>query len=624
MDPRFLKYYNQELKHIRESADAFARAYPKVAGRLGLETLEVGDPYVERLIESFAFLTARIQLKLDSRFPDFTQHLMQMIYPDYLAQTPSMLIAEIHPNFKDQALKDGYLVPRHTVLRGRVGPNDRTACEFRTAQDTVLWPVEISAVTYLASDSQLASDGWDCGNQHPKAGLKLTLQAKGGLRFNAIRLDQLQLFFAGPEDLPVRMLEHIHVDGIGFGVRSASGRESARYSLVPGALQASGFDDSQALLPVASRQFRGYRLLQEYFAFPARFRFLTLCGLQQYLRNLDTDQIELLIPLRKNRLELRGLINTEHFRLHSVPAINLIEKHADRITLQSGKHEYAVVVDKTRALDFEVYSIAEVSGYGSGNQVVRKFLPYYGHEDVSNKHEKAAFYVQSREPRLLSGKQKSTGTRTSYIGSETLVSVVGQEVFDDSYDVRQLGIKVLCTNRDLPLMLPIGRGTTDFEPTIGGPIDSIRCIAGPTRPHGLAVADESVWRLLSFLALNMESLLHDDGNAVELRELCRLFSRHSDDAMRSQVEAIRLLQAKPCVRQLPQDGHLIFGRGTGLELTVDETGFEGQGVFLLGQVLDHFFGRYASINSFTEFSLRSEQRGLIHRWPSRIGAKPLL
>ena len=66
MDPRLLRYYNRELQHLNEMGAEFAKEFPKIAGRLGMESLPVADPYVERLIEGFAFLAARVQLKIDS------------------------------------------------------------------------------------------------------------------------------------------------------------------------------------------------------------------------------------------------------------------------------------------------------------------------------------------------------------------------------------------------------------------------------------------------------------------------------------------------------------------------------------------------------------------------------
>ena len=94
MDPRMLRYYSQELQYMREMGAEFAGQFPKIAARLGLDATEVADPYVERLLEGFSFLAARVRLKLDAEFPRFSQHLLEMAYPHYLAPTPAMAIAQ--------------------------------------------------------------------------------------------------------------------------------------------------------------------------------------------------------------------------------------------------------------------------------------------------------------------------------------------------------------------------------------------------------------------------------------------------------------------------------------------------------------------------------------------------
>ena len=144
MDTRLLRHYENELSYLREMGAEFAEAYPKVAARLGMDGVEVLDPYVERLLEGVAFLSARVQLELELQYPAFTSHLLEVIYPHYLAPTPSMLVAVLEPDMDDPALADGYTLPRHTVLRSILPEGQQTACQFRTADDLTLWPVEIA------------------------------------------------------------------------------------------------------------------------------------------------------------------------------------------------------------------------------------------------------------------------------------------------------------------------------------------------------------------------------------------------------------------------------------------------------------------------------------------------
>ena len=143
MDPHLLDYYNRELVYMREMAGEFAASHPKVARRLGMHGIEVDDPYVERLIESFSFLSARMQIKLDAEFPRFTQRLLEVLYPNYLSPTPSMAVAQLHPGMTAGDFRRGVVVPRGTAFHSRVPPGEVTPCEFRSSQDVALWPVEL-------------------------------------------------------------------------------------------------------------------------------------------------------------------------------------------------------------------------------------------------------------------------------------------------------------------------------------------------------------------------------------------------------------------------------------------------------------------------------------------------
>ncbi len=152
MDRRLLRYYNRELQHLRETAGEFAQEFPKIAGRLGLDTTECADPYVERLLEGFAFLSARVQLKLDAEFPRFTQSLLETVYPHYLAPTPSMAVAQFRPDLAEGALAEGFVLPRGRSLRSIIGKGDQTACEYRTAHDVTLFPLEVIEARYATRD----------------------------------------------------------------------------------------------------------------------------------------------------------------------------------------------------------------------------------------------------------------------------------------------------------------------------------------------------------------------------------------------------------------------------------------------------------------------------------------
>src|SRR3954468_16768227 len=216
MDPRLLHYYNRELQHLREMGGEFAKEFPKIAGRLGLEAFECADPYVERLLEGFAFLAARVQLKMDAEFPRFTQHLMELVYPHYLAPTPSMAVVQLQPSLNEGALGSGFRVPSGSVLRSLLGRGEQTACEYRTAHDVTLWPIEISKAEYTGYVGDLGELRL---RGRPRAALRLTLRATAGLKMSELSLDDLTLFLRGSDELPARLYEQLFGHCLGVIVR---------------------------------------------------------------------------------------------------------------------------------------------------------------------------------------------------------------------------------------------------------------------------------------------------------------------------------------------------------------------------------------------------------------------
>ncbi|WP_186102073.1 type VI secretion system baseplate subunit TssF [Burkholderia gladioli] len=629
MDPRLLRYYNRELQHVREMGAEFASAYPKIAGRLGMEGFECADPYVERLLEGFAFLAARVQLKLDAQYPVFTQHLLEMVYPHYLSPIPSMAVVQLHPDTAEDLPPAGHAVARHTVLRSLTGFGERTACEYRTAHEVRLWPLELAEARYFDTPAALAAAGLvPPPGRAARAGLRLRFRTLAGAEAKMLALDTLPVYLAGADELPALLYEQLLANGLGYTVRTASASEGEFVELhrERAALRASGFDEEQAMLPYGSRSFSGYRLLQEYFACPERFRFVEFTGLRALLARARGKEFEIVVWLDRSVARLHNAIDAGNFRLFCTPAANLFERRADRIHLQGGRTEYHILGDRTRPMDFEVHSVLEVQGYGDRQEPEQRFLPFYDSNSRNWHGGQAAFYTLRREPRLLSTRQKQNGARSSYVGSETFIALVDGKDAPYATSLRQLGLRLLCTNRDLPLHMPVGKSYTDFTLDTDAPVASIRCVAGPTRPRAPVATGETAWRLISHLQLNYLSLLEDEGEqgAASLREMLGLYHDEFDAAARRQVEGIRQASARPVTRRVPVPGPITYGRGLEITLTCADAAFEGSSAFLLGSVLQHFLARYVSLNAFTETVLRTQERNEVARWPATPGKRPIL
>lgn len=626
MNPRLLRYYKQELEFIREMGAEFAAEYPKIAGRLGLSGLEVADPYVERLLEGFAFLTARVQLKLDAEFPTFTNHLLDCLFPDYLAPTPSMAVVQLQPAPTDPALLAGVRIPRGSKLQSLLGKGDQSTCEYRTAHEVTLWPLTIAEAQYVGSARDLAAFGLpDVANV--RAAVRVRLQTTGKATFGQLPLRSLPLFLQGPEDLPMRVHEQLLANTLAVIVRPAVKAPPWQQRLADDCVRPVGFRDDEALLPGSLRAFQGHRLLQEYFAFPERFRAIELAGLEAAVgKAKDCRELDVFFLLDRAAVQLENKIDATRFALFTTPAVNLFEKRCDRIHLDVARTEYQVIPDRSRPLDFEVHTVLAVVGQGSEDHKDQVFRPLYGTDDYVLPGIDDRYYTIDRRQRVLAKAQQDSGSRSSYVGSETFLTITdaARPPFDP--ELAQLEVRALCSNRDLPLLMPLGTTQTDFTLAATAPVQTIRCIAGPTRPRPSLAHGDTSWRLIDHLSLNFVTLLDQDERqaGLALRELLALHGDTTDPHVQKLVQGVRSARSELVVRHLPTPGPLAFGRGMRIRLECDESQFEGSGVYLLGCVLERLFARLVSLNSFTETVLATVERGEIAKWPPRIGNRQLL
>ncbi len=460
MDPRLLRYYNQELQHLHEMGAEFAQQFPKIASRLGMDGIEVADPYVERLMEGAGFMAARVQLKLDAEFPRFTQRLLEIIYPNYLSPTPAMLIAQLQPQLTETNLAKGFTIPRGSSMRSQLSKGDVSPCEFRTAQGVTLWPIELIEAKYFSFATDLPLTNLPIA-QKIKGGVRLRFKATAGLTFNQISLEQLQLYFSGNEEIAHKLHELCFGKLLGALVAPTDTPLSWYEFLESENIQPVGYQDDEALLPVSLRTFQGYRLIEEYFSFPQRFLFMDIKGLDSAVRKNTSDEMEIVLLFEHGDTVLESMVDKSNFSLFCAPAINLFPKRADRIHLSDNVNEFHVVPDRARPMDFEVYDVNSVVGYGVGSDSEQPFLPFYASSHTEDREHNAYFTLQ-RQPRLLSAAQKKNGLRSSYIGSEVYISLVDPEEAPYSADLRQLAITTLCTNRDLPIQMSLGTEKSDF------------------------------------------------------------------------------------------------------------------------------------------------------------------
>ena len=620
MDTRLLKHYEGELAFMRDMGAEFAQAFPKIAARLGMDGVEVVDPYVERLLEGVAFLSARVQLELELQYPNLTSHLLEIVYPHYLAPIPSMMVAALEPDMQNAALAAGYTLPRHSQLRSVLGDDDTTACIFRTAADVTLWPIRITEAEYIDGRGELVAAGVS-RDIDARAAIRLRLTRDSGLPINELELDRLVLFLNAQEGKNWELHELLSTQVTALAGRSTDRRADWVMQLPQGRVMPRGFDPEEALLPTPQRSFDGYRLLQEYFAMPERFHFVELRGLSMALARAAGDDVDIYILLREGDPNVASGVTPEAFTLNAVPAINLFQKRCDRVHVSASDVDQHVVADRTAPLDFEIYALDSVVGISGEGEKDVLFRPFYSADDLTAAGEThAAYYTQSRKMRQRAERERLKGVRTSYLGSELYLSLVDATQAPYGAQLHQLAINAMVTNRDLPLLLPTGAKDVFYLPE-GGPVAHITTPVSPTRPRPSMAQGDTAWRLISHLSLNYLSIADADADdsAAALRELIGIYAPEGNRVLEKQLEGLTGVSTRPIVRRMADEVLSTAVRGLEISVRFDESFFEGTSVYLMGAVLERFFRKYVSINSFTETVLVTQQRGEITRWRPDTG-----
>jgi type VI secretion system protein ImpG len=618
VDPRLLRAYNDELIYLRETAREFGEEYESVAGRLGLGTPTEVDPYVERLLEGVAFLAARVNLKLQDQFPEFTQHLLQAIQPHYLAPTPSMCVVAFEPQAADQSLVTGFDLPRGAELTSVAKDQGGAVVTFRTGHAVTLWPLQITEAEYLATRAAVAPFAAAAGVR-AEAGLRLRFAGAGGVPLPKIAPEELPIYLAGAETIPGELYRQIVGETQAVIARSsASGAGQGGWFRLPLAEQV-GFEDDHALLPTEQRSFRGYRLLSEYFACPERFQFVKLRGLAEAFA-ASPESCDVVLLFSRNASALAKAISPQNFRLFATPAINLFEKQLGRVQVRPYEHEYQVMPDRTRPLDFEVYRVLDVTAYGAQNGEPRPVAPLYAFGALLYDRREALFYVTRLRRRRLSTKEQRLRRRTDYLGTETWMSLTAPGDPATLERITELAVRALVTNRELPELLRFG-GATDFNVS-AGPVRAVTVLRAPTRPQPPMGLGDSAWRIISHLTPNYASLAStDDDDASILRDHLALYGRIDDAATRRQVDGLLAVRSEPVTRRVPGHDRLAFARGMRIRLKLDDVSYENARLFLFSAVLERFLAEFATINSFTECVFDSVQEGTFVQWPPRVGRR---
>jgi type VI secretion system protein ImpG len=624
MRDELLGYYERELAFLRQMGAEFAQKYPKIAGRLQLEADKCEDPHVERMIESFAFLAGRIRLKVDDEFPEITESLLNVLYPHYLSPVPSMSIAQFSLDTQQGKLTTGYKIERGAVLYSQ--PIQGTPCRFRTSYPVTVWPIEVTSAALESLDPVDTKGRWK------EAVIRISLRCTNDTKLSELKLgadeqlrpiDGLRFYINGDPHLVYPIYEMLFNNTTRVELRApiVGTGNSRRLSpptviLPPSSLKAVGFESDEGMLPYTARSFLGYRLLTEYFAFPEKFLFFEVTGLDQAARAGVGERFEVVIHVR-DVSPPHAAVSAGTFQLGCSPIVNLFNKIAEPIQLTQKQNEYHVIPDVHRQMATEVYSIDSVITADPYLQEARHFRPFYSFRHPYDEDYDRTFWYATRR----------ASNRPDDPGTEVYVSLVDLGFNPHLPAVETITLHTTCTNRDLPGRLPFGGREGDFEVETGAPLSHVRCLKKPTDTVRPPLRRAAQWRLISHLSLNHLSLVEGgiEDASEALREILLLYDFMDTAATRKQIAGVRSVSSRRVVRQTGSRIGSGFLRGLQTTIEFDEDQYVGSGVFLFATVLERFLALYSSINSFSQLAAKTKQReGYLKTWPPRSGEQILL
>ncbi len=607
-----LPYYEKELAFLRRHAREFAERYPKIAARLLLSGEACEDPHVERLLQSFALLSARISKKLDDDFPEITESLLEVLYPHYLRPFPSCSIARFDGGGAEAQLSAPVTIARGTPLNTR--PSKGAPCQFRTAYDVMLSPLALTEARL--GDATEALRGLRSATEASQL-LSLTFETRSPqLTLDRLALDRLRIFLDGDSSLISQIREALFQRGCGAAVEFDPYQPWLAFDET--LVESVGFAEVDGLLDYDARSHLAYRLLTEYFAFPEKFNFIDL----RYAilrKRLPTGcrRFHLKLLLRAPRrgpdeARLLERLSSANFLLGCTPVVNLFRQPAEPIRLTRTKTSYTVVPDARRAYAYELYrinSVCKVEKTTQGEQVL-EYRPFYSLRHSESFDDKGRFWHLQR---LDDVAQLSPGF-------EYELSIVDFDFSPLDDKTETLSIDLTCTNRDLPSHLPYGLAGGDLFIEGGAVAREIKLLRRPTTTWRFERGGGARWRLISHLSLNNLSLT--DANGQALRETLMLYDLPRHLANCRQIEGVTGIAHRPATAMMQGNPFPVFVRGLEIELTLDEASYIGTGCFLFASVLDHFFAQYVHTNSFTRLVVRSARDGEeILRCPARNGGQ---
>ncbi len=575
-----LPYYERELGFLRELGKEFAARYPGTAAGLSWNGDICADPHVERMLDAFALIGARIHRRLDDAFPELTTGLLGNLFPNYLRPIPSLSIAQLVAN---DSLKETQTIARHTSLRSaRV---EGVHCQFRTVSDVQLQPIKIEHTELIWQN--VGQRQWGA------ATLSIQLKATHGQTFDKLDLSRLRFYIDAPSPLAFRLHELLlrHVTQIQFG------KDLAWLQLPATVITQYGFDQNDRLFTNESRGFPGFDLWLEYFSLPERFLFIDINDLNRHSDVREKWDNEITLKIHFNQLpddeishRLMREVSSETMRLGCTPIINLFRRSAVPCQVNAEQARYRVLIEASAQHGYEVHAIENVTltTQNQNRTTVNSVPELFGEGLFERKATRLSWHCAMDSSSLRAG------------GNDCFLQIV-ETAPAEEHSVETLSIEAECCNRNLPSQLPFGGSMQRLEPKESNSPYSAYYLRRPTATLRTPFDSHLQWKLIGLLSAQQHNLLQSD--AKPLKQMLHLLNSGESAVHRRHIEGIVALRVSSTVARVRGPQMTGMARGQKITIMIEPEAFAGGGAFLFGSILARFFAQRTGINQIVETEL---------------------
>lgn len=577
MIEELLPYYEKQLQEFGQQSREFASKYPKIAQRLSLNQEQIDDPHIERLIQAFSLISARIDKKLADSYDIFTRSIFEVMFPQYLKPFPACSVVSFEDINKIKQLTDRHIIPKATTLKAK--STRGVQCEYQTVQDVVLLPIQLKQIKFKT---------------HPSAHMHLNQNATLSMGFEIfsqknqlLAQENLPIFLDAISNFPLQVLDSIFKSSTSFSIRV--GQNSFD---IANPFEIMGFDELQSVLPIDQHTHHAYRLLMEYFCVPEKFNFLKLkLDFIKYF-NLEQSEFELQMHFKLNLNDQASIrnyseLNVANFKLFATPIVNLFKKQAEPQKINHKRMEYPLITDAHHPEYYQAYSILKmnmVREKSDQDQVFYPVLPFFA---MSHYHQDKVQFFYSLNPEQMKNKHQ-----------ELNYSVISRALEPHATQSDFISTEILCTNRELPYE-SYNKDQNALTLNDSNLARRALMLKRPSIPYYFEQNKKEQWRIISHLSLNNLSLMKGDA-VSHIKELLALYNLSKSKENQIIIDAIKNIQFSTTQKLVESKPFPLFVRGLKVEVEIDAEVFRGHSLYIFSQLLTHVFNLKVNMNSFVD------------------------